>query len=93
VPWHRRLLLITLAALVLGLPLLRVPDPLHAQAVCTLSPSFQALHDQIPDLVGDCLEVEHLNPQSGLIEQHTSCGVLMLRPADGLTGFTDGTTL
>jgi hypothetical protein len=80
---------LAVALVLLGFQHLR-PTALMAQAECSFNPTFQAMHDQIPEIVGDCLDPEHLNEASGLVEQRTTGGLLMLRPADGLTGFTDG---
>jgi hypothetical protein len=63
-----------------------------AQAGCSFKLGFKALRDQIPEVVGDCLEDEHLDPLSGNVEQRTTKGVLVWRKADNWTAFTDAQT-
>lgn len=75
------------------LTLLIVPffdnPPLQA-ANCTFVLGFQAIHDQIPDIVGDCLVDQHYNPANGDALQETTGGMLVWRKADNFTAFTDG---
>ena len=59
-------------------------------AGCTFQLGFRALHDQIPDVVGDCRADEHHNPENGDALQETSRGLLAWRKADNFTAFTDG---
>ena len=61
-------------------------------ADCEFRLGFRALHDQIPSIVGDCLENEHFNPATGNTEQRTSGGLVVWRQADNWTAFTDGAT-
>jgi hypothetical protein len=63
-----------------------------AQAICSFSPGFQALHDLIPDQVGDCVETEQLNPATGNIEQHTTLGLLIWQQNANLTEFIGSAT-
>ena len=87
----RRTLAVLLAVQLLSI----IPSapPAGAQlAGCTFSLSFRILRDQIPQIVGECLEDEPVNPASGDVEQRTVGGMLTWRKADDLTTFTDGTT-
>lgn len=52
---------------------------------------FRTLHDLIPDIVGQPLENQHLDPATGDQVQRTSNGLLVWRKADNWTAFTDGT--
>ena len=66
-----------------------------AAADCDLKLGFRALADQIPDVVGTCLENEHFNLANGNSEQRTTAyhgkgGLLVWRKADNWTAFTDG---
>src|SRR5438093_11503582 len=83
--------LTTAFALVLALTGFQAPA-LAAQAACTFTLGFKALRDQIPDVVGNCLENEHFNLANGNSEQRTSGGLLVWRKADNWTAFTDGST-
>jgi hypothetical protein len=61
---------------------------------CHFVLGFAALHDAIPDVVGDCLVDLHYDAQ-GNARQETSAwhgkgGLLFWRRADNWTGFTDG---
>jgi hypothetical protein len=64
-------------------------QPAFAQA-CSFSLGFKALRDQIPAIVGDCLENESFNPANGNAEQRTTGGLLVWRKADNWTAFTNG---
>jgi hypothetical protein len=81
-----------LLALLLVFPLAPSAS-LAGQEGCILNPAFQQLRDQLPDIVGECLAPEALNPATGNVAQPTTGGLLVRRPVDGLTGFTDGRTL
>lgn len=63
--------------------------PIHA-ASCTFVLGFQTIHDQIPDIVGDCLVDQRYNPSNGDALQETTGGLLVWRKADNFTAFTDG---
>ena len=78
-----------LAMLVAVVALLFSSQPLLAQD-CEFQLGFKALRDLIPDVVGDCLEDEQHNPETGTTLQATSNGQLIWRKADNWTGFTDG---
>jgi hypothetical protein len=79
-----------LAALLAWQP--SAPAAATAQATCTFTLGFKALHDLIPGIVGDCLEDEHHNPENGDGLQQTTGGLLVWRKADNWTAFTDGST-
>ena len=57
---------------------------------CAFQLGFKALHDLIPDIVGNCLDDERHNPETGITRQTTTNGRLIWRKADNWTGFTDG---
>jgi Domain of unknown function (DUF4352) len=81
-----------LSLLVAALSILTSSTPARAQATCTFTLGFRALRDQIPAVVGACLENEHFNVANGNAEQRTSGGLLVWRKADNWTAFTDGGT-
>jgi hypothetical protein len=81
---------VLLALLLTAWPLGAPASP--AQADCRLVLGFKALHDLIPQIVGDCLENEHHNPENGDALQQTTGGLLVWRKADNWTAFTDGST-
>jgi hypothetical protein len=62
----------------------------RAEAGCTLTPGFRAIRDQIPDIVGACLDDEHVNPENGNAEQRTTGGLLVWIKVTNRTAFTDG---
>jgi hypothetical protein len=62
----------------------------RAQPGCTLTPGFRAIRDQIPDIVGACLDDEHVNPENGNAEQRTTGGLLVWIRLTNRTAFTDG---
>ena len=64
-------------------------QPVLAQD-CVFQLGFKALRDLIPDVVGDCLDNEQHNRDSGMTLQTTTNGQLIWRKADNWTGFTDG---
>ena len=71
------------------------PSTTAAQPSCTFTLGFQALRDQIPDVIGACLENEHGNVANGVLVnldtlQRTSRGLLVWRQTDNWTAFTDG---
>jgi hypothetical protein len=70
----------------------RVPS---APAACSFALGFKALHDLIPDVVGDCRVDEHHSPVNGDGLQETAGvdgkgGLLVWRKADNWTAYTDG---
>jgi hypothetical protein len=65
--------------------------PLNAQASCSYVLGFETLVGLLgPEVVGDCLEDQRFNPANGNAEQRTAGGLLVWRPADNWTAFTDG---
>jgi len=50
---------------------------------------FKALADQIPNIVGEPLEIEHYSPNGDSI-QRTTAGMMVWRRADNWTAFTNG---
>jgi hypothetical protein len=64
--------------------------PSAAPAGCGFALGFKALRDQVPGVVGACLENEHHNPENGDGLQRTTGGLLVWRKADNFTAFTDG---
>ncbi|MDO8674430.1 MAG: hypothetical protein Q7O66_23740, partial [Dehalococcoidia bacterium] len=66
------------------------PGPSKANAAnCRYVLGFLALHDGIPDIVGDCLVNEHYSANGDAL-QETAKGLLVWRKADNNTAFTDG---
>jgi hypothetical protein len=57
---------------------------------CTFTNGFEALRDLLPQTVGDCLEQEMFDPETGTTQQATTGGLLVWREADNLAKFTDG---
>ena len=80
---------VRLAVLLGSVMLLAAAQTLLAQD-CSFQLGFKALRDQIPGLVGECLENERHNPETGVTQQATANGRLMWRKADNWTGFTNG---
>ena len=70
--------------------------PAEAKAAnCEFTLGFKALHDMIPDIVGECKTNEYHNAQNGDGLQETTAwhgkgGLLVWRKADNWTAFTDG---
>jgi len=78
-------------SVILAISLLAPISPAPAQgATCQFVLGFRALHDMIPNTVGDCLVDEHHNPSNGDGLQETTHGLLVWRKADNWTAFTDG---
>jgi hypothetical protein len=90
------LLVRLLIVLVVGTAILLPVSSGRADAAgCQFVLGFKALHDLIPDLVGDCLVDEHHNPTNGDGLQETTAwhghgGLLVWRKSDNWTAFTDG---
>lgn len=85
----RRLLSLVLLLSTLASPLLTSPAPAGA-ASCQFVLGFKALHDLIPQVVGNCTEDEHHNALNGDGLQETTRGLLVWRKSDNWTAFTDG---
>src|SRR5919197_684132 len=88
----RRVRLLLAGLMLLALPATGAPSSPVRAADCFFTLGFQALHDLIPQIVGDCLENEHFNLENGNAEQATTRGLLVWRKADNWTAFTDGST-
>lgn len=86
-----RLVLVTLAVLTTSSLLLGSPEPGLAQASCQFTLGFKDLHDAMPDVVGNCQDDPTTAP-NGDLQQHTSRGLLIWRPPENWTSFTDGNT-
>src|SRR4051794_35318918 len=90
--------LLTIVALVVSLSgSVAGAAPLEQAPACRFTLGFQALHDLIPDRVGDCQDDESHNPTNGDALQHTTAwhgrgGLLVWRKCDNWTAFTDGAT-
>jgi hypothetical protein len=80
-----------IAILVIVLTFLPPARHASAQAGCSFKLGFQALHDKIPEVVGDCLGDEYSN-NVGELNQPTTRGLLAFRKVDKRVVFTDGTT-
>jgi hypothetical protein len=68
------------------------PASAQAQAACAFTPSFEALRQQIPAIVGGCLENERVDPASGDAQQRTGGGLLMRANGGTWVAFTNGLT-
>ena len=87
----RSLLVLLVAALLFRW--LPSPEPAGAaEGACSFALGFAALREQIPRVVGECVEDEWHNPENGDGLQQTTGGLLVWRKADNWTAFTDGTT-
>lgn len=77
-----------LLALVICLGLVR---PVSAQTTgCSFTFGFATLHDLLPNVVGNCVDNEFHDAQTGDALQHTTNGLLVWRKSDNWTAFTDG---
>jgi endonuclease YncB( thermonuclease family) len=88
-----------LASIVFLLALTVLPSassaPPVAAADCEFVLGFKAIHDAIPEMVGDCLVPEHHEVSTGNTLQETTAwhgkgGLLVWRKVDNWTAFTDG---
>ncbi|TAK32386.1 MAG: hypothetical protein EPO21_15320 [Chloroflexota bacterium] len=74
------------------------PSMAVSAANCQFVLGFKALHDAMPEIVGDCLRNERFNSRNGDTIQETTGtrtdggygGLLVWRKADNWTAFTDG---
>jgi hypothetical protein len=57
---------------------------------CVFNLGFDAIHKQLPDIVGDCREDEHIDPATGNTVQLTKNGLLVWRKKDNVSLFTNG---
>ena len=79
----RLLLVVAMVSLVFAF------QPVVAQD-CVFQLGFKALRDLIPDVVGDCVDNERHDRDTGVTLQTTTNGQLIWRKADNWTGFSDG---
>ncbi len=88
------LLRLVLVAIVVAVssPVLPIVSPaqMGEAASCRFVLGFKALHDLIPETVGDCTTNERYNPSNGDALQDTARGMLVWRKSDNFTAFTDG---
>jgi YD repeat-containing protein len=75
-------------ALLLAVLALTASAPASA-ADCAFAGGFQAIQQQIPDAVGQCVEPEQVVPSVGAFQQ-TTRGLMVWREADNATAFSDG---
>ncbi|MBI4320276.1 MAG: hypothetical protein HY675_17440 [Chloroflexi bacterium] len=61
-----------------------------AESHCRFASDFQALRDQIPDIVGDCVEDGQYDAATGRWSQATTTGVLVSGGRDYFPAFSDG---
>jgi hypothetical protein len=88
-----RRLLIVLMAVVLMLGGAPSRPALAQSAPCRFTLGFAKLRAAIGSTrVGDCLEDEHFNPESGTTQQRAFGGLFIWRQADNWIAFTDGAT-
>src|SRR5436190_7944093 len=80
-----------LALLLLFSPIAPTSDA-PAEPLCAFGGGFRALHDALPEIVGECARNEMHNPVSGDALQVTEHGLLVWRKADNWTAFTNGAT-
>jgi len=67
-------------------------NPAFAQDQPQFILGFKTLAGMIPNIVGQPLEDEHFDPQTGDALQRTTRGLLVWRKADNWIAFTNGTT-
>lgn len=72
------------------LPSVASAAPTNATDNCQYVLGFKALHDQEPNVVGDCLTNQYYNGQTGDGVQQTTRGLLVWRKADNSIAFTNG---
>jgi len=78
--------------MVLAIAMLLQAPPVEAQESCSFVLGFKAIHDLIPEVVGNCLEDQRTDPENGDVLQQTTNGLLVWHRADNWTAFTDGST-
>jgi S1-C subfamily serine protease len=79
-----------LVALFTGPLVATAPGTALAQGGCRLEQRFVALRDQVPEIVGDCVEASRTIATNGNVEQRTTKGELVWRSADNRAVFTNG---
>ena len=57
---------------------------------CWFQFDLRLMKQEIPDVVGDCLENQHYNPENGDTLQRTTGGLMVWRRSDRSAAFTDG---
>ena len=82
--------LVLIAALLTGLLAAAPTGTALAQGGCRLEQRFVAIHDQVPEIVGECAEAPRTNATNGNVEQRTTKGELVWRSADNRAVFTNG---
>jgi hypothetical protein len=90
VPLRARVFLAAVAALLIA-SAIQSPSA-EAQVACVFTPSFETLRQQIPAVVGGCLENERVDTATGDAQQRTGGGILMRRGALNWVAFTNGLT-
>src|SRR5262245_152985 len=65
------------------------PAAAQGTPTCSFVLGFAALHDAIPQIVGNCLEDQHSGANGDAL-QATTGGLLVWRKADNWTAFTNG---
>jgi hypothetical protein len=63
--------------------------PSNAQR-CWFNFDMRLMKQEIPDIVGDCVENQRYNPENGDTLQRTTGGLMIWRRADRSVAFTDG---
>jgi hypothetical protein len=66
------------------------PPALPTPAPCRFTAGFAALRDLLPEVVGECLEWEQVDPITGDTSQRTTTGLMAWTKLDNATAFTDG---
>lgn len=89
-PLRARIFLAAAAALLIA-SAIQSPSA-EAQVACVFTPPFEPLRQQIPAIVGGCLENERVDPATGDAQQRTGGGLLMRRGAVTWVAFTNGLT-
>jgi S1-C subfamily serine protease len=77
-------------AVVLSIAMVAAPRSALAQGACRLEQRFVALRDQVPQVVGECVEAPRTNASNGNVEQRTTKGELVWRSTDNRAVFTNG---
>ena len=79
---------LSMGMLVAALALFLSSSTAQAQA-CRFTLGFEAIHNQIPDIVGACVTNEEYDSRGNSL-QKTANGLMEWRKADNFTAFTDG---
>ena len=81
-----------LLALLLTRATSATPASAQVTTSCQYILGFNDLHDQIPAIIGDCLDNEAHNSVNGDALQHSTQGLLVWRKAENTMAFTNGAT-